>query len=179
MRFRNVTVFGGSGFLGRYLVGRLAEAGLRVRVAVRDPEAAQFLKPMGDVGQVQPMQANIRNEPSVRRAIEGADVVVNTVGILFERGRQRFDAVHARGAGLVAAIAQEAGAARLIHVSAIGADPESPAYNAELRPEDRLILYCGTGGRSALAAKTLIDMGYTDVASLAGGYQAWRSAKAK
>ena len=59
------------------------------------------------------------------------------------------------------------------------ADPESPAYNAELRPEDRLILYCGTGGRSALAAKTLLDMGYSDVASLAGGYEAWRSAKAK
>ena len=127
MKFRNVTVFGGSGFLGRYLVKRLAGAGVRVRVAVRDPEAAQFLKPMGDVGQVVPMQANIRNEESIRRAIDGAEAVVNAIGILFERGRQRFDAVHAQGAGLIAAIAQEVGATRLVHISAIGADPDSPA----------------------------------------------------
>lgn len=126
MEFRNVTVFGGSGFIGRHLVKRLAQAGVRIRVAVRDPEAAAFLKPMGDVGQVAPLATNIRSETSVRRAVEGAEAVVNTVGILFESGRQRFEAVHLRGAALVATAAREAGARRLLHISAIGAAADSP-----------------------------------------------------
>jgi uncharacterized protein YbjT (DUF2867 family) len=127
MQFRNVTVFGGSGFVGRYLVRRLAQAGVRVRVAVRDPEAAAFLKPMGSVGQVAPIPSNIRNRDSVRRAVEAAEAVVNCVGILYERGRQRFDGVHLRGAALVAEAAREAGAKRLIQVSALGAAADSPA----------------------------------------------------
>jgi len=127
MQFGNVTVFGGSGFVGRYLVKRLAEAGTRVRVAVRDPEAAAFLKPMGDVGQVAPMQGNIRDRDSIRRAVEGAEAVVNCVGILYERGRQRFDGIHMRGAALVAEAAREAGATRFVQVSALGAAADSPA----------------------------------------------------
>jgi NADH dehydrogenase len=127
MQVQNVTVFGGSGFLGRYLVQRLAQAGARVKVAVRDPEAARFLKPMGGVGQVVPVAANIRDRPSIGRAVEGADAVVNLVGILYERGRQRFDGVHVRGAQQVAAAAREAGARRFLQVSAIGAATDSPA----------------------------------------------------
>jgi NADH dehydrogenase len=130
MEFRNITVFGGSGFLGRHLVRRLAQAGVRVRVAVRDPEAAAFLKPMGGVGQVVPVQANIRDEASVARAVEGAEAVVNTVGILSQWGRQRFDAVHEGGAGQVARAARAAGATRLVHVSAIGADADSSSAYA-------------------------------------------------
>jgi len=130
MQLHNVTVVGGSGFLGRYMVKRLAEAGVRVRVAVRDPEAAAFLKPMGDVGQVVPVQANVRNAASVARAVAGADAVVNLVGILYQTGPQRFDAVHAEGAGTVAHAAAEAGVQRLIHVSAIGASDESEAQYA-------------------------------------------------
>ncbi len=130
MTLANVTVFGGSGFIGRYLVKRLAARGARVRVAVRDPEAAAFLKPMGDVGQVVPVATNIRNAPSVARAVDGADAVVNCVGILFERGRQRFDAVHGAGPARIAEAAAAAGVGRLVQVSAIGADLESASAYA-------------------------------------------------
>jgi NADH dehydrogenase len=122
-----VTVFGGSGFLGRYLVQRLAADGARVRVAVRDPEAAAFCKPMGDVGQVVPVQANLRHPASVERAVAGADAVVISVGVLYESGPQSFAAVHVNGPARVAQAAAAAGVRRLLHVSAIGADPESPS----------------------------------------------------
>src|SRR3954447_5490526 len=103
MATRNVaTVFGGSGFIGRYIVKRLAHKGFVVRVAVRDPERALFLKPMGAVGQVVPLYASLTNETTVHRAIAGADLVVNTVGILAERRRGDFERIHADGAGLVA-----------------------------------------------------------------------------
>lgn len=130
MELRNVTVFGGSGFLGRYIVQRLAHAGARVRVATREPESARFLQPLGVVGQVMAVQANLRHEPSVRRAVEGADAVVNCVGVLFERGRQSFGAVHVNGAARVAQAARDAGARRLLHVSALGADAESTSVYA-------------------------------------------------
>jgi len=130
MQLNNVTVFGGSGFLGRYLVKRLAADGMRVRAAVRDPEAAAFLKPMGEVGQVMPVQANIRHRASVEQAVAGADAVVNLVGILYQSGPQRFDQVHAEGAGLVAGAAAEAGVQRLVQVSAIGADRYGGAHYA-------------------------------------------------
>jgi len=125
-----VTVIGGAGFLGRYLVGRLAEQGHAVRVAVRDPEAAGFVKPMGDVGQVQPIQANIRNQASIARAIAGADCVINLAGIMFPGGAQSFQAVHKYGAATVAQAALAAGAGQLIHVSALGADDESESKYA-------------------------------------------------
>jgi uncharacterized protein YbjT (DUF2867 family) len=119
---RRVTVFGGSGFIGRYVVKRLAARGDVVRVAVRDPVAAAFLKTMGNVGQVVPMRVDIRDAAAVAEAVRGADVVINLVGILYESGRQRFDAVQGEGAERLAAAAKAAGVARFVHVSAIGAD---------------------------------------------------------
>jgi NADH dehydrogenase len=125
MRIDNVTVFGGSGFVGRHVVRDLAKMGASVRVAVRRPERALFLKTMGDVGQITPVATNIRDDVSVARAVAGADAVVNLVGILYESGRRTFDAVHREGAERIARAAQAAGAERMLHVSAIGADPNS------------------------------------------------------
>ena len=124
---RVATVFGGSGFIGRYVVKRLAHQGYIVRVAVRDPEAALFLKPMGAVGQVVPLYASVMNEGTVHRAIAGAEVVVNLVGALFEDRAASFQAVHTEGAERIARIAAATGVSRLVHISAIGADPDSPA----------------------------------------------------
>jgi NADH dehydrogenase len=135
MAERLVTVFGGSGFIGRYVVKRLAASGARVRVAVRRVENAKFLKPMGDVGQIAPFLANVRVESSVRAAVEGADAVVNLVGILHERGAQSFGAVQATAPGLIAAAAKASGVRRLVHLSAIGADPASPAAYARTKAE--------------------------------------------
>src|SRR5579863_6359267 len=97
-----VTVFGGSGFLGRHVVRSLANRGYRIRVAVRRPELTGHLQPLGRVGQIQAVQANVRVAPSVEAAARDADALINLVGILFERGRQRFDAVQAEGADTVA-----------------------------------------------------------------------------
>lgn len=128
-----VTVFGGSGFVGRYLVKHLVAAGWRVRVAVRRPDEALFLKPLGNVGQISICQANLRVPPSVAAAVAGADAVVNLVGILYESGAQSFAAVQARGAETVARAAREAGVRRLIQFSAIGADPDSEALYARTK----------------------------------------------
>jgi uncharacterized protein YbjT (DUF2867 family) len=124
-----VTVFGGSGFLGRHVVRALAKAAYRVRVAVRRPDLAGFLQPLGRVGQIHAVQANLRYPASVEAAARDADVVINLVGILFERGKQRFDAVQAFGAEAVA-LAAAAFGARLVHVSAIGADEHSASRYA-------------------------------------------------
>jgi NADH dehydrogenase len=120
-----VTVFGGSGFIGRHLVRALARRGYRVRAAVRRPDLALFLQPLGNVGQVVPVQANLRYKDSVRRVVEGADAVVNLVGILAEGGAQTFDAVQAEGARTVAEAAAAAGITRMVQVSALGADDAS------------------------------------------------------
>jgi uncharacterized protein YbjT (DUF2867 family) len=124
-----VTVFGGSGFAGRHVVRALARRGYRIRVAVRRPDLAGHLQPLGRVGQIHAVQANIRYPDSMIPAMRNADVVINLVGILFERGRQRFDAVHTEGAEAVARAAAAMGA-RLIHGSAIGADENSPSHYA-------------------------------------------------
>ncbi len=124
------TVFGGSGFIGRYIVKRLAKKGFVVRVAVRDPEGALFLKPMGAVGQVVPLYASLTNEPTVRRAVEGAALVVNAVGILAERRSGDFQRIHAEGAGLVGRLAAAASVERVVHLSAIGADPHAASRYA-------------------------------------------------
>ena len=129
-----VTVFGGSGFLGRHVVRALAKEGYRIRVAVRRPELAGHLRPMGRVGQIHAVQANLRYPHSVTAAVRGADIVINLVGILFERGRQRFDPVQAQGAEAVALAAKSVGA-RLVHVSAIGADADSPSRYARTKAE--------------------------------------------
>lgn len=125
-----VTIFGGSGFVGTQIVQELARKGYRIRVAVRRPDLAGHVKPLGSVGQIQPIQANIRNMASVERAVAGADVVINLTGILFEGGRQRFRAVHTMGAANVAKAAAAAGAKILVHMSAIGADPEAESAYA-------------------------------------------------
>ena len=127
---RLVTVFGGSGFIGRHLVRRLAADGWVVRVAVRDPVAAEFLKTMGDVGQIVPVRADITDEAVVQAAVHGADVVVNLVGILYGRGRRSFDRVHRQGAAAIAAAAKSAGTGQLVHLSALGADKASPSAYA-------------------------------------------------
>ncbi|MDG1438022.1 MAG: complex I NDUFA9 subunit family protein [Emcibacteraceae bacterium] len=120
-----VTVFGGSGFIGKVLVQHLAKAGYRVRVAVRRPNSGLDVKPLGDLGQVQLTQANVRNKLSVEAAIKGADHVVNLVGVLFESGKQGFGKIHDEGAGLVAEVAAAENVKSLVHMSAIGADEES------------------------------------------------------
>lgn len=129
-----VTVFGGSGFLGRHVVRALARRGYRVRVAVRNPNLANHLQPLGNVGQIQAVQANLRYRWSIDRAVQGADHVVNLVGILFEGGRQTFDAVQDFGARAVAEAARGVGA-KLTHVSAIGADPQSSAAYARTKAQ--------------------------------------------
>ena len=127
---RIVTIFGGTGFLGRHTVQRLAREDWGIRVATRRPERAGFLRPCGDVGRVVPLQANARDDDSVRRAVEGACAVVNLCGILHERGRQTFAAIHVEAADRIARAAAEAGAAHLLHVSALGADAASPSAYA-------------------------------------------------
>ncbi len=128
-----VTVFGGSGFVGRHAVRALAADGWRVRAAVRRPDLAGHLQPMGAVGQIHAVQANVRFPDSVRRAVEGADAVVNLVGILAKSGRQTFRAVHADGARAIAEAARAAGAKTLVHVSAIGAEKRSKADYARTK----------------------------------------------
>lgn len=133
MNGKLVTIIGASGFVGRYVVQRLASQGYRIRAAVRRPYLALFLKPMGDVGQIVPIQCNIRDDASVRAAIEGADAVVNLVGILAPSGRQTFQALQADGAARVARLSAEEGVRSLVQVSAIGADAKSPARYANTK----------------------------------------------
>lgn len=130
-----VTIYGGSGFVGRYIARRMAKEGWRVRVAVRRPNEALFVKPYGAVGQVEPVLCNIRDDASVRAAMAGADAVVNCVGILVNEGRNRFDAVQAEGAGRIARISRESGVARLVHLSAIGADAGAQSDYARTKAE--------------------------------------------
>lgn len=120
-----VTIVGGSGFVGRYIARRMAKEGWRVRVAVRRPNEAIFVKPYGVVGQVEPVLCNIRNDASVASVLQGADAVVNCVGILESDGKNTFEAVQAEGAGRVAKAAAAMGIDRLVHISAIGADANS------------------------------------------------------
>ena len=140
MSYRNehgglVTVFGGSGFVGRHAVQPLARRGWRIRAAVRRPDLAGHLQPMGRVGQILPVQANVRFPQSVDAAIRGAEVVVNAVGILSPTGAQTFDRVHVDGARAIAKAARLAGVRRLVHVSAIGADPKSASAYGRTKAE--------------------------------------------
>ena len=128
---RLVTVYGGSGFLGRHVVQALARTGCRIRVAVRRPDLAGHLQPLGGVGQIHAVQANLRYQDSVMRAAEGADAVVNLVGILYETGKQKFSAVQAEGARNVAISAKTAGVNALVHVSALGSDSRSESHYAQ------------------------------------------------
>ncbi len=125
-----ITVFGGSGFIGRHVIRALARRGARVRAAVRQPNLAGYLKVMGDAGQIEPVQANIRYESSIKQAMRGADRVINLVGILYESGPQKFNRVQAEGAAAIARAASATGVRKLVHVSAIGADAASPSSYA-------------------------------------------------
>jgi NADH dehydrogenase len=131
---RLVTIFGGSGFIGRHLVRALAKSGWRIRVAVRQPDLAFHLQPLGRVGQIHAVQANVRYPDSVARAAEGADAVVNLVGILYKSGKQTFDAVQAEGANAVARAAA-ANRAKLVQFSALGADADSKSDYARSKAE--------------------------------------------
>jgi len=133
MRYRRVTVLGGSGFIGRYIVKRLAARGAVVAVVSRHASAAGFLRPMGDVGQIAPIDASLADEARLAAAVEGADAVVCSVGILYERGRQRFDLVHHQGPARLARLAAAAGVKRFVHISAIGADATSPSAYARTK----------------------------------------------
>lgn len=128
-----VTIFGGSGFVGRYIARRMAQAGWRVRVAVRRPNEAMFVKPYGAVGQVEPVFCNIRDDASVAAVMAGSDAVVNCVGILTEAGKNKFAAVQAEGAERIAKFAAAQGIAKMVHISAIGADAASDSIYAQTK----------------------------------------------
>ena len=130
-----VTIYGGSGFVGRYIARRMAKAGWRVRVAVRRPNEAIFVKPYGVVGQVEPVLCNIRDDASVAAVMQGADAVVNCVGILARQGKNTFEAVQAEGAARVARIAAEQGVVRMVQISAIGADTDSASAYARTKAQ--------------------------------------------
>lgn len=130
-----VTVIGGSGFVGLQAVRQLAKAGWRIRVAVRNPSLAYKMRLMGDVGQIDVVQANIRNRESLDRAMDGATAALNLVGVLYEAGRQGFTAVHATGAKNAAEAARAAGVTRFVQMSALGADPASASKYARTKAE--------------------------------------------
>jgi len=130
-----VTIIGGSGFVGRYIARRLAKDGWRVRVAVRRPNEAIFVRPYGVPGQVEPVACNIRDDASVRAVIRGADAVVNCVGTFRKGGRNNFDAVQVEGAARVARLAASEGVAHLVQISSIGADPSSDSEYSRSKGE--------------------------------------------
>lgn len=150
-----VTVFGGSGFVGRHVVRALAKRGYRVRVAVRRPDLAFHLQPLGDIGQITAFQANLRHRWSVERAIEGADAVINLVGILFEAGRQTFPAVQEFGARAVAETCAEAGVP-LVHMSAIGADTGSDAEYARTKARAEAAVFDALGEQAIVMRPSII-----------------------
>ena len=137
----NITVFGGHGFIGRHVVQRLAKRGDLIRVAARRPESGHFLKPLGNVGQIVPIQANVRDELSIKKAVSGADAVINLVGILREQGRQTFKDVHERAPRLIASAAAESGVKHFVHLSAIGADTKSPSLYGKSKALGELALF--------------------------------------
>ncbi len=134
MDSRLVTVFGGTGFLGRHTVRALARAGWRIKVAARHPNRGFFLRPLGQVGQIDFVKCDVSEPEDVAAALRGAEAAVNLCGILFQRG-QTFDDVHAAGAENIARAADAAGLKALVHISAIGADSESESRYAETKAE--------------------------------------------
>jgi len=155
-----VTIFGGSGFVGRYIVRRMAKEGWRVRVAVRRPNEAIFVKTYGDVGQIEPLLANIRDEASTRAAIIGSEAVVNCVGILNETSRQKFNTVQTEGAGRIARIAAECGVTNFVHFSAIGADSNSESNYSKSKAEGESLVRAAF--KSAIILRPSIVFGNED-----------------
>ncbi|TCD16159.1 complex I NDUFA9 subunit family protein [Oricola cellulosilytica] len=150
-----VTVFGGSGFVGRHVVRALVKRGHRVRVAVRRPDLAIHLQPIGDVGQITAIQANLRHRWSVDRAVEGADAVINLVGILFESGKQTFSAVQEFGAKAVAEACRDAGVP-LVHMSAIGANVDGEAEYAKTKGRAEKAVLDTLGDRAIVMRPSII-----------------------
>ncbi len=150
MQYRRVTVIGGSGFIGRYIVKRLARHGAVVTVIGRHAASAGYLRPMGDVGQIALVNAGLGDEKRLAAAIAGADAVVSAAGILYQRGAQRFDLVHHRGPALLARLAHAAGCRRFVHVSAIGADPASPSAYARSKAEGEAAVRAAFPGATVL-----------------------------
>jgi uncharacterized protein YbjT (DUF2867 family) len=150
MRYRRVAVIGASGFIGRYVVKRLAARGSVVAAVVRNVDSAKFLQPMGDVGQIARLGANLLDEPRLAAAIAGADAVINLVGILHESGSQRFDAIHHRGPAMLGALAARAGVKRLVHISALGADPAAPSAYGRSKAAGEQALRAGFPGATIL-----------------------------
>ncbi|WP_337996746.1 complex I NDUFA9 subunit family protein [Oleispirillum naphthae] len=141
MTRRLVTVFGGSGFIGRHLVQRLAATGAVIRIAIRYREDAHFLKTMGDVGQITTLETDIADPEEIRRAAEGADWVVNLVGIFHPRGRHTFENLHAKAPGEIAAAAKAAGASRFVHISAMGATADAESAYARTKAEGEAAVF--------------------------------------
>jgi uncharacterized protein YbjT (DUF2867 family) len=131
MKGQLVTIFGGAGFIGTSVVEHLAKSGCRIRVVTRRPNNALHVKPLGELGQIQLVQANLRNKFSVEAAVKGSDIVINLVGLLFESGSQTFQKIHVEGATIIAEASSAAGVKQLVHLSAIGADAESPSLYAQ------------------------------------------------
>jgi NADH dehydrogenase len=154
-----VTVFGGSGFVGSQVVRALAKRGFRVRVAVRQPHLAHKMRLLGDVGQVQVVQANVRDAASVARALEGAQACVNLVGVLYEAGPNTFQAVHVEAAGLVAHAAKAAGATRFVHMSALGADAGSSSNYARTKAEGEAAVRAAFPGAIVLRPSVMFGPG--------------------
>lgn len=150
MAARQITIFGGSGFIGRYLVQRLAADGWRIVIAARDPEAAQFLKPLGDVGQIVPIAVNVADSQAVHDVVAGSAAVVNLVGILFERGKQTFARAHVEAARHIAEAARAQGAGRLVQISSIGAAANSPSAYARSKAAAEAIVAAGFPGATIL-----------------------------
>ncbi len=151
-------VFGGTGFIGRYLVAALAKEGWRVRVVSRRPARAKWLKNLGQPGQVELVHASLRDGPAVAATLQGATAAVNLVGLLFERGRQSFQAIHVQGAATIAQRARAAGLRRLVHISAIGADPSSPADYARTKAQGEAAVLAAFPDATILRPSLVIGM---------------------
>lgn len=135
-----VTIFGGSGFLGRYMVRKLAKQGYVIKIACRNPGEADFLKVCGHVGQITPIRVNICNAESVMKTVEGSDIVINCVGILYPSGKQKFDTVHHIGAENIAKAVKKCGVQKFIHLSAIGANEKSEAVYAQTKAKGEKVI---------------------------------------
>ena len=168
MAFQRVTVFGGSGFLGRHIVRQLAAAGAEIRVAVRHPERASFLERYGRDGQIERVHADVWDESTVARAVKQSASVINCVGHYVEKARATFDAVHGQGALHVARQAEQAGVERLIHISGLGADPTSNSPYVRARGSGEILVKKAFDGVTILRPSVLFGRGDSFLNALAG-----------
>lgn len=170
MALKRVTVFGGSGFVGRHIVQRLAARGAVVRVAVRYPSTTRFLQPMGDVGQIVPIRADVRDQASVARALEGVDAAVNAVSLYVESRRTKFETIHVAGAENVARQATAQGVGRLLQISGLGLDADSESKYIRARTETERVVSAAFPGATFLRPSVIFgpeDAFFTTLASMA------------